>query len=279
VSNVSGRLGSIPHFVMTGTTSKFGSLKKAAMRRQFRKLDIDDDTISKFFEDLGRGVPRHPLLGPAFFETAPENIRAVMGDLERLGITCVTCDCAWESDVENVGGQGEDLLDRWLRIGSPELKPTLALVRENLPANDVCIWVGPATVVDMGVRSLGCIVLTDSHIAVGYSNKELDQVYSQIASRGDGSEIRKLRGSSTGETFRIEGVLLQSIEMESGAYFAFETALNNSRAISLAMIEEPETPVALQPLDAMKQLQEMLDQGFISESDFEEKKQDILKRL
>jgi hypothetical protein len=269
---------SIPHYFVKGFTPQFTQRQFSSTRQALRKFPIPDVTIDQYMEDIRRGVPRHPILGKAFFHYTPDQTNQEMEMLASEGVNVEACSCLWGDEVVRWNEDG-DPLDSWIAVSKGVIKSAFELVRENLPTRDTCLWASPAVVVDMGVRADGCIVVTDSHIAVGYHNDELKKVYSMLTSRSGESEVEQLRGAGDGVSMRIRDIQLQSQEISHGAFFTLEAALASGTQRKPKPDISGETATLLPPLDAMKQLQEMLDLGYVSNAEFEEKKQEILSRL
>jgi hypothetical protein len=199
--------------------------------------------------------------------------------LRDAGYEVERCDCAWGLDIKSVFDPNADALDRAIAITPLEMKPAFELIRENLRAEEECLLATDCSVTDMGDLLPGCFVVTDSHFCVGFRNAELGKFYSQRVSRSEAGGIERLRGTAGLASVRIPGIHLQMIEFDPSIYGHIEWVIEHSGGSMTPDAKPVEDSPALAPLEAMKQLQEMLDQGFISESDFEEKKQDILKRL
>lgn len=295
--------GPLPtHYVITGLTRKLGKLEMFALRSSLRKLDFSDEVVDDFITDIANEHPRHPLgLLQTGMPEGSADVNVTIRALERSGFNARICTCTGqgiESELDKsalVEDLSVELLDRAIAEETGAVRAAMKLVRENLLATESCEWVGRATVRAAAVQSAGCIVLTDQNYWVGHFDNDLSLALADRVERVSGDQILRLRGSGQEGVFRIEGLAVQSItvspsellDLEECARTSLDRAASSGEPEDDALTAKPETQPQVTVGDsgtsgalvAMRELQALLDAGFITEEEFQAKKQDILKRL
>jgi len=288
--------------VITGFSRSLGKLETRALRSSLRKLDFSYEVVDQFLADVENNQPRHPLM---LFQTGmPEqsaDINVTIRALERSGFNARICTCTGqgiESELENAPPPKDssvELLDREIRGETAFVKATMELVRESLLVTEKCEWVSEASVRVIGEEAPGCLVLTDQNYWVGYWDISLSMAFADSVQRVSDEQILRLRGRGREGVFRIDGLAVQSITLSKSEFLDLEECVRLSEgtgkssgrvigethnsSVDPESRESGEQSGATGALDAMRELQAMLDAGFISDDEFQSKKADILKRL
>lgn len=274
-----------PHYIITGLTKKLSKIQLFAMRSSMRKRGATDQMIDEFIRDIENGFPRHeiflPELGP--FQTIAQ-VQKTLKFMEKGGLMGRTCHCSGQGiEVEwdkskFAEADSQDPLNIAIANENGPIKMSLILVRENLLSEEECIWVGRASIKDMGIESQGCVVITNSKIWVGYFNAELTSAYANSVERNSQTVLQKLKGSGNAGMFRIDGIQVQSIILSASELVDLEKVLEESTS----GLESPDAVNVIPPTgaaEALRELQGLFETGLITEFEFQSKRQKIIDRL
>jgi hypothetical protein len=130
----------------------------------------------------------------------------------------------------------------------------------------------------MGTDSQGCVVITDLKIWVGYFNSEVSNAYANGIERSSTLSVQRLKGMGQDGMFRVEGLPVQSIVMTIPELLDMERVLAETSPLS-EEINESSVTTTSSAVEAMQELQALLDSGLITEAEFQTKRQGIIDRL
>lgn len=160
-----------------------------------------------------------------------------------------------------------------LRGTNSTTQSCLGLVKENLYVGEEAEWISVASVNDFGDWHDGVIVVTDQRVFAAYLNKAADQIYGNMIARLPAPRVSQLQGGGSLTAFEIAGLPLQ-------AFGVGPSSFEELREILSAPSEQAGgTSTAEDPRSALATAKSLLDEGLISQHEYDEKKKEILARL
>lgn len=155
-------------------------------------------------------------------------------------------------------------------------RQAIDLIAENLYVGETADWLFTATVQDFSSWNDGCLVLTDKRLFVSYALESTGQIFGNMIAVPPAPTVNQLQGGGFTTTFQVVGLPVQAIGLQPNQFSEFMNALDSVEGGASSMGGAPQ---AQDPVEALTTAQRLLDNGLITEAEYEDKKAEILKRL